>query len=201
MLTLIRFHQHRCYHGRYLIDNVATGPTTLRFAIALLELISTRLSAHEGENHDNLAMSNAAISFLHSLSEKQRDSATFDFDDPHRVSWEFLPAAMIKRKGVNLTQLDKKQKMFAYDLLETGLSKAGNEKIRNIIDRVGAGDSFAAGLIHAVDSDDHGDSASAVQFAVAASCLKHSIPGDMNYATVDEVRALAAGQASGRVQR
>lgn len=74
-------------------------------------------------------------------------------------------------------------------------------EIRNIVDRVGAGDSFAAGLIYALDSDELADSASALGFAVAASCLKHSIPGDLNYATADEVRALAAGQASGRVQR
>ena len=74
-------------------------------------------------------------------------------------------------------------------------------EIRNIVDRVGAGDSFAAGLIYALDSDDYAHSAGAIQFAAAASCLKHSIPGDMNYATLDEVRALAAGQASGRVQR
>jgi len=74
-------------------------------------------------------------------------------------------------------------------------------QIRDIVDRVGAGDSFAAGLIHALDSDDFAPAADAVRFAVAASCLKHSIPGDMNYATVDEIKALAAGQVSGRVQR
>lgn len=73
--------------------------------------------------------------------------------------------------------------------------------IRNIVDRVGAGDSFAAGLIYALDSDELADTASAVAFAAAASCLKHSIPGDLNYATLDEIRALAAGQASGRVRR
>ncbi|NQU21020.1 MAG: sugar kinase [Candidatus Nealsonbacteria bacterium] len=74
-------------------------------------------------------------------------------------------------------------------------------EIRDIVDRVGAGDSFAAGLIYALDSQDHADLASALSFATAASCLKHSIPGDVNYATLNEIRALAAGQASGRVQR
>jgi len=74
-------------------------------------------------------------------------------------------------------------------------------EIRNIVDRVGAGDSFAAGLIYALDSEEFADSATAVAFAAAASCLKHSIPGDLNYATLEEIRALAAGQASGRVQR
>lgn len=84
------------------------------------------------------------------------------------------------------------------------LDQQGNYRpyeIRHIVDRVGAGDSFVAGLIYALDSQQCADSASAVQFAAAASCLKHSIPGDMNFATLEEVRALAAGQASGRVQR
>jgi 2-dehydro-3-deoxygluconokinase len=74
-------------------------------------------------------------------------------------------------------------------------------EIRNIVDRVGAGDSFAAGLIYALDSEEYADSATAVGFAVAASCLKHTIPGDLNYATLDGIRALAGGRASGRVQR
>jgi len=74
-------------------------------------------------------------------------------------------------------------------------------EIRQIVDRVGAGDSFAAGLIYALDSDDYNQPAAAIRFAVAASCLKHSIPGDMNYATLAEVEALAGGRASGRVDR
>ncbi|MBT6381641.1 MAG: DUF3500 domain-containing protein, partial [Opitutales bacterium] len=102
--------------------------------VGSLAIAPQKLSAHSGEHLANMAMSNAAASFLHSLNEKQRNKTTFDFDHPHRVSWEFLPAAMIKRKGIALTELDKKQKMFAYDLLESGLSKAGNEKIRNIVD-------------------------------------------------------------------
>ena len=74
-------------------------------------------------------------------------------------------------------------------------------EIRDIVDRVGAGDSFAAGLLHALASDDFAEPAQAIQFAVAASCLKHSIHGDFNYVTHDEVAALAAGNATGRVQR
>jgi 2-dehydro-3-deoxygluconokinase len=84
------------------------------------------------------------------------------------------------------------------------LDEDGNYRpyeIRDIVDRVGAGDSFAAGLIYALDSKDTGDPFDALRFAVAASCLKHSIHGDFNYVTVDEIKALAAGQASGRVQR
>lgn len=69
----------------------------------------------------------------------------------------------------------------------------------HIVDRVGGGDSFGAGLIYGNLS---GLSApEALEFAVAASCLKHSIEGDMNMVSVDEVKKLAAGNASGRVQR
>lgn len=74
-------------------------------------------------------------------------------------------------------------------------------EIRNIVDRVGGGDSFAAGLLYGLDSEQYHEPADAIRFAVAASCLKHSIPGDFNYATLAEITALAGGQASGRVQR
>lgn len=74
-------------------------------------------------------------------------------------------------------------------------------EIRNIVDRVGGGDSFAAGLLYALDSDRYAAPADAIRFAAAASCLKHSVPGDMNYVTLGEIEALAGGQASGRVQR
>jgi 2-dehydro-3-deoxygluconokinase len=68
-----------------------------------------------------------------------------------------------------------------------------------IVDRVGGGDSFAAGLIHALVAGK--DRQGAIEFAVAASCLKHSINGDLNLVTVDEVERLAGGDGSGRVQR
>ena len=74
-------------------------------------------------------------------------------------------------------------------------------EIRSIVDRVGAGDSFAGGLIYALNSQAYAAPDAAIRFAVAASCLKHSIRGDVNYATLDEVAALVAGQASGRVRR
>lgn len=71
--------------------------------------------------------------------------------------------------------------------------------ITHIVDRVGTGDSFAAGLIYGFQklSTRH----EALQFAVAASCLKHSIPGDFSRSTVGEVEALLKGGGSGRVQR
>lgn len=68
-----------------------------------------------------------------------------------------------------------------------------------IVDRVGGGDSFGAGLIYGLLSGKTPEDALA--FAVAASCLKHSIEGDFNLVSVDEVESLAGGDASGRVQR
>lgn len=72
-------------------------------------------------------------------------------------------------------------------------------EITHIVDRVGGGDSFAAGLIYGLMA--LATPAGALEFAVAASCLKHSIPGDFNRFTVDEVNALVKGASSGRVQR
>lgn len=71
--------------------------------------------------------------------------------------------------------------------------------ITHIVDRVGGGDSFSAGLIYGMINEL--DDQESLSFATAASCLKHSIPGDANLVTVDEVRILMGGEASGRVQR
>lgn len=71
--------------------------------------------------------------------------------------------------------------------------------ITDIVDRVGGGDSFAAGLIYGLHSGMADEDA--LNFAVAASCLKHSIGGDVNLATLGEVKQLMGGDASGRVQR
>ena len=68
-----------------------------------------------------------------------------------------------------------------------------------IVDRVGAGDSFAAGVIHGLLT--YKDPQQAIEFAVAASALKHTIPGDFNHVSVKEVETLMAGDGSGRVQR
>jgi 2-dehydro-3-deoxygluconokinase len=71
--------------------------------------------------------------------------------------------------------------------------------ITHIVDRVGGGDCFAGGLIYGLQA--LGNHQEALEFAVAASCLKHSIPGDFNRFSVDEVQALVKGGGSGRVQR
>ena len=69
----------------------------------------------------------------------------------------------------------------------------------DIVDRVGGGDSFAAGLIYGLNM--LGSDKEALEFAVAASCLKHTIDGDFNRVSVEEVKKLAEGDGSGRVQR
>ncbi len=68
-----------------------------------------------------------------------------------------------------------------------------------IVDRVGSGDSFASGLIYGLVTGMA--MKEAAEFAVAASALKHTIPGDLNHATLSEVKGLMKGDASGRVQR
>jgi 2-dehydro-3-deoxygluconokinase len=72
-------------------------------------------------------------------------------------------------------------------------------EIRDIVDRVGSGDTFAAGLIYGLGVLP--SKRDALEFAAAASCLKHSIPGDFPLLTVDEVESLAGGSGSGRVKR
>lgn len=84
-----------------------------------------------------------------------------------------------------------------YDRNEFYLSKKYN--IMNIVDRVGGGDSFAGGLIYGLMN--YKTIGEALEFAVAASCLKHSISGDFNRVSVKEVETLMLGDASGRVQR
>lgn len=71
--------------------------------------------------------------------------------------------------------------------------------ISPIIDRVGGGDSFSGGIIHGLLT--MSTQAEALEFAVAASALKHTIPGDFNFVSAQEVEALAGGAANGRVQR
>ena len=68
-----------------------------------------------------------------------------------------------------------------------------------IVDRLGGGDSFAAGLIYGLARGE--GPREAIEFAAAASCLKHSIMGDFNLVKLEEVRALLAGDGSGRVRR
>lgn len=71
--------------------------------------------------------------------------------------------------------------------------------ITDIVDRVGGGDSFGGGLIYGLNT--YEDEKTALEFAVAASCLKHTIPGDYNRVSASEVESLMKGSGTGRVQR
>ena len=74
-------------------------------------------------------------------------------------------------------------------------------EIKSIVDRVGSGDSFAAALIYVMNYTDYQYPTDYINFAVAASALKHSIKGDLNYSSKAEVEALMNGSSSGRVNR
>lgn len=84
-------------------------------------------------------------------------------------------------------------------LYEDGKSYFSKKYMVHIVDRVGGGDSFGAGLIYSMVMGF--DPQESIEFAVAASCLKHTIEGDFNMVSVDEVKKLAEGDGSGRVQR
>ena len=78
--------------------------------------------------------------------------------------------------------------------------KSKNYQITNIVDRVGAGDSFMGALIYGILNYTNDDQTS-LDFAVAASCLKHSIKGDANLVSIEEVERLMNGDSSGRINR
>jgi 2-dehydro-3-deoxygluconokinase len=105
-------------------------------------------------------------------------------------------------KGVAITL---RESFSAFDNGWSALYYDGKEYYKSrryqihIVDRVGGGDSFGGGLIYALCNGYAPQDA--VEFAVAASCLKHSIVGDFNHVTLKEVQTLAKGDASGRVQR
>lgn len=106
----------------------------------------------------------------------------------------FSKVAITLRESVSAN--DNNWAAMLYDGTEYYFSK---KYPMHIVDRVGGGDSFGGGLIYAcLQEMEHQQ---VIEFAVAASCLKHSIEGDFNMVSVDEVMKLAGGDASGRVQR
>jgi len=82
---------------------------------------------------------------------------------------------------------------------KSGFLHSRSYELEDIVDRVGGGDSFSAGLVYGLL--ELADEAKALEFAAAASALKHSIPGDFNLASLEEIERLAAGEGSGRVSR
>lgn len=108
----------------------------------------------------------------------------------------------VKKVAITLrTSISASRNLWAGMIYDAKTKKAffSSEHDILIVDRVGGGDSFGGGLIHALASGKNLQGA--IDFAVAASCLKHSIEHDFNLVSVAEVESLAAGNASGRVQR
>jgi 2-dehydro-3-deoxygluconokinase len=108
--------------------------------------------------------------------------------------FNFSKVAITLRSSISAN--DNRWAAMLYDGKEFYFSK---EYLIHIVDRVGGGDSFGAGLIYSIVNNF--SSNDALEFAVASSCLKHSIEGDYNQISVDEVKKLVDGDASGRVQR
>ena len=96
----------------------------------------------------------------------------------------------------SLSANDNRWAAMLYDGKDYCFSK---EYLMHIVDRVGGGDSFGGGLIYACLNGFN--SQDTIEFAAAASCLKHSIEGDFNQVSAEEVLKLAQGDGSGRVQR
>lgn len=109
-------------------------------------------------------------------------------------TFDFEKVAITLRESISAS--DNYWSAMIYDGKECYFSKKYHI---HIVDRVGGGDSFGGGLIYGLLNKT--DVREALEFAVAASCLKHTVEGDFNEVTLEEVEALAEGDGSGRVQR
>ena len=123
----------------------------------------------------------------------------------NRSGYEQVAAALTERFAFKQVAITLRESISANDnnwsamLYSDGNACFSKKYAMHIVDRVGGGDSFGAGLIYAMLNSMSAQEA--LEFAVAASCLKHSIEGDFNQVSVDEIQKLAKGDASGRVQR
>ncbi len=128
------------------------------------------------------------------------DKGKLDYDSYKVVANELLNKFNLSKIACTLrtsiSASDNKWTALLYDGNEFYQAKEYNV---HIVDRVGGGDSFVAGLIYGFLNNLSDEES--LEFATAASCLKHSIEGDFNLSSIDEVKNLASGNASGRVQR
>jgi 2-dehydro-3-deoxygluconokinase len=115
-----------------------------------------------------------------------------------RVATEFGTSRVAVTLRESTSASDNGWSAVLYDASSNTFLQSRRYSVR-LVDRIGGGDSFAAGLIHGFVSGRDPDAT--LQFAVAASALKQTIPGDFNHVSVAEVERLVAGDASGRVQR
>jgi 2-dehydro-3-deoxygluconokinase len=119
-------------------------------------------------------------------------------DAAERVTGEFGPPTVAITLRESFSASDNGWSGLFWDAA-TGRMLTSQRYETRVVDRIGAGDSFAAGLIYGLITGRSAEET--LRFAVAASALKHTIHGDFNRVTVDEVDRLARGDASGRVQR
>jgi len=123
----------------------------------------------------------------------------------NKEGYKLVAQELIKRFNFELVVITLRESYSASDNGWSALAYDGkkfyssNKYQIHIIDRVGGGDAFAGGLIYSLINGNQLQEA--LDFAVAASCLKHSIPGDFNLVSEDEVESLQKGNVSGRVQR
>jgi 2-dehydro-3-deoxygluconokinase len=115
-----------------------------------------------------------------------------------RVTREFGPGMVAITLRESVSASDNGWSAVLWEARTATLLRSQRYEVR-LVDRIGGGDSFAAGLIYGLVTGRSPEDS--LRFAVAASALKQTIPGDFNRVTVDEVDRLAAGDASGRVQR
>jgi 2-dehydro-3-deoxygluconokinase len=115
-----------------------------------------------------------------------------------RVAREFGPPMVAVTLRESLSASENGWSAVLWDAAESTFHESQRYLV-TLVDRIGGGDSFAAGLIYGMLSGR--PIAAALRFAVAASALKQTIPGDFNRVTVGEVDALAGGDGSGRVVR
>ena len=116
------------------------------------------------------------------------------------VAQQLIDRFGCKKVAITLrTSISASVNRWAGLLYTDGTGYLSREYEIQIVDRVGGGDSFGGGLIYALMNNYAPQDA--IEFAVAASCLKHTIENDMNLVTVKEVQSLAGGNASGRVLR
>ncbi len=133
------------------------------------------------------------------------DKPDFVIGKPDKEGCLSIAEKLVKQFGFSRVALTMRHNASASDNEWAGMLYDGNnawfsrQYKLHIVDRVGGGDSFSAGLIYSLLTGKDGQSA--IDFAVAAAALKHSIENDFNRVTVDEVERLAGGDGSGRVQR
>ncbi|AEG15208.1 sugar kinase [Desulfofundulus sp. TPOSR] len=121
------------------------------------------------------------------------------------AGYQDVARQLVERFGFKYVAITLRESYSASDNGWSALLYDGKEFYKSrkydirIVDRVGGGDSFGGGLIYALLAGKGPEEA--INFAVAASCLKHTIPGDFNMVSIDEVENLVKGDGSGRVQR